>query len=408
MLLAILNTLIGGLVLLVQGEELRNATSGFTQSTSSGKLAQCTSANVTIPITTTNTKILLSEPNNQSVVSGLIQELVEVESSLVARVSGGQSVFRGSYRISLTLCYPARTKATTQIVQVLTNGAGFDKSYWDIAPGFSYVDAAAQAGYATVAYDRLGVGDSEYPDALQTVQCPADIEILHGIVRLLRTVGFASQTFKWVIGVGHSYGSIVQLAHNARYPRDVDASILTGFTSNLVDLPYTTMAFNPCIAKGNDPAKFGALSNGYLVHDTRISIQLPYFRYPFYSSDSKLTTPQLNIIYEDFLIAFENVYASKSTYSLGQLLTLPNILGPAPAFSGPVDIVVGQQDFPFCLGNCSFPRDQAAATIPALYPAANPRSTHYILPDSGHLINAHYSAPKAFAQMNEFLRLNGF
>jgi len=254
-----------------------------------GKAAQCVSGNISIPIQTINTKLLLLEPANQTIVTELIQELVQVGSTIAARTSGGSSVVSGSYRIGITLCYPANVSSNENVhtVQVLTNGAGFDKSYWDIAPGFSYVDAAADAGYATVAYDRLGVGVSDYPDPLQVVQCPADVEIRHGVVRLLRTEGFASKAFKRVIGVGHSYGSIVQLAHNAKYPKDVDATILTGFVNNLANFPYSTVAFNPSIARSNDPSKFGKIDNGYLVHDTRISVQLPYFRHPFYDFNSK-------------------------------------------------------------------------------------------------------------------------
>lgn len=102
------------------------------------------------------------------------------------------------------------------------------------------------------------------------------------------------------------------------------------------------------------------------------------------------------------------MYAKKSTYTLGQLFTLPSIYAPAPAFTGPVNIVVGQHDFPFCLGDCNSPPDQAAATIPALYPAAGAGSAHYTVPNSGHLLNAHYQAPEVFAQINNFLHVHGY
>ena len=107
-------------------------------------------------------------------------------------------------------------------------------------------------------------------------------------------------------------------------------------------------------------------------------------------------------------IVFEKVYSAKSTYTIGQLLTLADIYMPAPAFTGPVNIVVGQHDFPFCLGDCGFPQGQVAATIRALYPAAAPGSTYDIVPDSGHMLNAHYQAFQVFAQINKFLHANGF
>ena len=107
-------------------------------------------------------------------------------------------------------------------------------------------------------------------------------------------------------------------------------------------------------------------------------------------------------------LVFEKVYATKSPYTLGQLLTLANIYRPAPAFRGPVDIVIGQHDFPFCLGDFNLPRDQTAGTIPSLYPAAGRGSQTYIVPKCGHLLNAHYQASEAFGQINRFLSTNGF
>lgn len=106
-------------------------------------------------------------------------------------------------------------------------------------------------------------------------------------------------------------------------------------------------------------------------------------------------------------VVFEKVYATKSTYTIGQLLTLANIYRPAPGFRGPVDIIIGRHDFPFCLGDCLAPRDQAAATIPALYPSAGAGSQTYIVPNSGYLLNAHYQASEAFGQINRFLHSNG-
>lgn len=115
----------------------------------------------------------------------------------------------------------------------LTYGIGLDKSYWNIAPGNSCVDAAAAAGYATLAYNRLAVGKSDHPDPLQVVQCPADIQNLHGLTQILRTGKIGSQSFKYIIGVGQSYGSIVRLAQNAKYPKDVDAAVSAPFTSQV-------------------------------------------------------------------------------------------------------------------------------------------------------------------------------
>lgn len=65
--------------------------------------------------------------------------------SLNSATSGGNQIVQGTYGIDSTLCFPA---AWTSIpdgptVQLLAHGVGLDKTYWDIAPGYSDVDAAA-------------------------------------------------------------------------------------------------------------------------------------------------------------------------------------------------------------------------------------------------------------------------
>ena len=377
---------------------------------SNGNAAKCVTANVPVSISTTGINLLLSEPANQSVATGLIQQLNQLDSTIAASVNGGQSTIRGTFQIDTTLCYPANSIHNNKVdtVQILTHGIGLDKSYWDIAPGYSYVNAAANAGYATLAYNRLGVGNSDHPDPINVVQSYTDVEILHGLTQLLRTGALGSGPFKNIIGVGHSYGSIVELAQTAKYPTDVDAVVLTSLVNQLVYLPETVIANNPAIANINDPSKFGSLSNGYLVHDTPISVQLPFFRLPYFDPNSKSFGPHYPK--HDLLTqsVFANQYAAKQTYSFGQQFTLPGIYSPAGAFKGPVDVVIGQYDFPFCLAACDKPTDQAAATIPALYPAAASGSQHFIVPDSGHYINAHYAATSEFTQITAFLQVNGF
>ena len=377
---------------------------------SNGNAAKCVTGKAPVPVSATGVKLLFSGPTNQSVATGLIQQLNQLDSTIATEMSGGQSTIRGTFQIEVTLCFPADSIDNSKVdtVQILTHGIGLDKSYWDIAPGYSYVNAAASAGYATLAYNRLGVGNSDHPDPINVVQSFTDVEILHGLTQLLRKGTLGSGPFKNIVGVGHSYGSIVELAQTAKYPTDVDAVVLTSFVNQLVYLPQTVIANNPAIANINDPTRFGRLPNGYLVHDTPISVQLPFFRFPYFDPNSKSFCP--NYPYNDSItrLVFANQYAAKQTYSFGQQFTLPGIYSAAGAFKGPVDVVIGQYDFPFCLAACDKPTDQAAATIPALYPAAAVGSQHFIVPNSGHYMNAHYAAPTEFSQINAFLKDNGF
>ena len=115
-------------------------------------------------------------------------------------------------------------------------------------------------------------------------------------------------------------------------------------------------------------------------------------RFPLHT-DSQCTT------------VFNSQLAAKQPYTIGIELTDGRIFTPTPNFTGPVDIVLGQHDYPFCLGACD--SKVAAATIPLMYPAASSKSQTYIVPNSGHCINAHYSAQQAFDHINGFLSVNG-
>ncbi|KAJ8065470.1 hypothetical protein OCU04_006153 [Sclerotinia nivalis] len=368
--------------------EWKNSTVEHSQ----GGNALCFSGKVPVPVIATSTKLLLPELASQTEITQIFQELLQSDSNIINTTYGGTTHINSTFQVDATYCVPSseKTNSSVMTIQILTHGIGLDKSYWDILPGYSYVDAAAAAGYATLSYNRLGVGGSDHPDPLQIVQASVDVEIQHGLTLLIRQ-GYFNKSFDNVIGVGHSYGSIVQLAQNAKYPNDVNGTVLTGFVNDVASLSYAIAANNPAVAAINNSTLWGNLPYGYVVHDTAISIQLPFFRAPYFPEST-----------------FKHQVAQKQTYTIGQQFTLPAIYSTAPKFKGPVDIVIGKYDFPFCQGRCDHPVDLAAATIPVLYPAADSKSESFVVPDSGHLINAHYNARAQFDQINDFLDRNGF
>ncbi|RDW65163.1 catalytic protein [Coleophoma crateriformis] len=361
---------------------------------SAGGNAVCITGNVPVSVTTqTNEKILLSSPANQSSVTNLFVEYVQANSTLQTMANGGQTTVSGTYNINAKLCYPLNwdSKNSSKTIQFLIHGIGFDKSYWDLASGYSYVDAAAVAGYPTFSYDRLGTGASDHPDPIQVVQSSLQVDIAHNLIQFLRRGGFAGQSFSRVVAVGHSFGSIQSVGITVKYPKDADAVILTGFSTNTNAIPLTFVGFNPAIANQNKPATFGNLPNGYLVTDTSISNQLAFLRAPNF--DPKLFT------LDD---------ATKQTFTLGEVFTLGNPVAPATAFTGPVDVVNGENDFIFCQSNCNIPTDQSVLVLDILYPAASKGSQTVVIPGTGHAINVHYEAPAAYQQMLNFVRSNGF
>jgi len=128
-----------------------------------------------------------------------------------------------------------------------------------------------------------------------------------------------------------------------------------------------------------------------LVTDSPISNSFAFYRYPNFDSN-----------------LFYTLDGQKQTYSIGEILTLTSIVAKAPAFTGPVDVVIGQNDLIFCQADCLTPVEQSAQVVPALFPAASAGSQHYSVPGVGHAVNSHYNATLAFKQMISFLKTNNF
>jgi len=130
-------------------------------------------------------------------------------------------------KIFAELCLP-RGRAP-QTVQLLVHGTTYNHTYWDFAyqsPKYSYVDAAVRAGYAVLAIDRIGDGQSSHPPSSQIV-FPNTIYTLHQVVDDLRN-GTLGTKFDFVIEVGHSLGSSYAVDEQSTY-QDADALILTGY-----------------------------------------------------------------------------------------------------------------------------------------------------------------------------------
>lgn len=359
-------------------------------SSSAGGKAICISGNVAVKASASNTKLNLSNPANQYASTEIFVEYFQANSGLASSVNGGKATVSGTYNINAKLCYPvSSTTSNFSTIQFLIHGINFDKLYWDIS-GLSYLDAAAAAGYVTFSFDRLGTGASDHPDPIQVVQSALQVEIAHQLIQSLRSGAVGGVSFQSVVGIGHSYGSIQTVGLAAQYPKDLDAVILQGFTLDGSNIPSTIDAFNPTIAAQNEPLRFGLLPSGYQVVNSAVGDQTAFYRYPNFSPST-----------------FTYLDSKKQTFSLGDFFTLTGPVASAKAFTGPVDIVNGQNDFIFCTSDCGYPSDLGAQVLPALFPAAAGGSTSYLVPGTGHGINAHTTAPQAYAQMLSFIKSNG-
>ncbi|KAI3326076.1 Alpha/Beta hydrolase protein [Xylariaceae sp. AK1471] len=371
------------------------STDGFRNpviGSSTGGGSTCISGDIMVSINTPGTKLLYEAPQDQMAVTESFAEMFQVDSTFATNaIAGGPSVIFGDYSIFVKLCLPSDPKRLAQVktVQLLTHGATLDHTYWDIAPGYSYVDVASAAGYATLSYDQLGVGISDHPDPIQVVQATAQVAVTHELVGLLRNAKLGGYRFDKVVGVAHSAGSTLTQGITTQHPRDFDAVILSGTSTSAASVPLSIAAFNLINANSDPAPQFKHLPAGFLTQQSAVGIQLTFYRYPNFDEN-----------------AFRQQVANKQTNTLGVLLTLGSIVAPSTEFTGPVDIVNGEYDLVFCGGNCLYPTNQNTATLSTFYPAASNGSQIYIAAGSGHCIAAHKSGPDSFKHMIEFLQAN--
>lgn len=357
---------------------------------SRGGSARCTSGYISVTASTDKNMALNFElPKNQSQVTETFIEYVSSGSPFPKLVAGGSNKVSGTWRIGATLCVPANN-TTPKGVQLLTHGVGFDRYYWDFAPGYSYVDVTASYGYATFFYDRLGIGASDIADPIKVIQAPLEVEIAHSIAANLRNGSYGA-SFDTVVGVGHSFGSIITQSITSQYPHVLDAAILTGFSTNSTGLPLFLIGNDFALANSNQPYRFDNLNNGFLVANTITNNQIAFFRAPGF---------------DPAVLALAD--ATKGSVTFGELFTTTAPVGPAPGFTSPLAVVNGAEDLPFCSGNCSYPSNQGDVVKQSLYAnLASSNFSSYIAPTTGHGVNLHYSATDSFMFIQTFLREHG-
>jgi pimeloyl-ACP methyl ester carboxylesterase len=220
--------------------------------------------NVTVPVYINARQAVFNVPTLHSNLDAtkFALDFTNIGMNYTNLVTTGFQTVTGNYNISARYCKPEGDTKANPVVQVLTHGIGFDKTYWDLPYNnynYSYVDVAVAAGYHTVAIDRFGIGNSSHADPLNIVQAPAEVSALHEIVQMLRNGTFpqVSHRYAKVALVGHSFGSLQSYLLTAIYPGSVDGVALTGFSMNATWLAQTLADWNLHLARLNQPLRFG-------------------------------------------------------------------------------------------------------------------------------------------------------
>ncbi len=280
------------------------------------------------------------------------------------------------------LCTPSG--ATT--VQVLIPGGTYNSSYWDIGfePGTrSYRLSMNNAGYATLALDRLGTGRSSKPLSI-LVTATAQAQAAHEVIQQIR-----SRFSKVIIG-GHSIGSAMAMIEAGNY-QDVDGVLVTGMTHRMNLITVIPVLANMIPAPLDPKLSVRGLDLGYLT--TSPGTRYTAFHVPGLEIDGAI----------NFDESTKDVFASTEAVDT---VALTNIVIPATRrIQAPVLLVLGN-DMHFCgapLGSdCSSPEALKASEDPFFSPAANLQT--YILNGYGHAINYAPNAPDYHQAVKTWLK----
>ncbi|KAL4871856.1 hypothetical protein BDV12DRAFT_205706 [Aspergillus spectabilis] len=341
---------------------------------------------VSLPITQFN--ISPFEDNYESI--GLLVKSVG-RTANASELIAGQYNLDQSYNISFRYCEPSRRSTKNGAIQVLTHGLGFDKAYWDFSAEYSYITSATSAGYATLSYDRLGVGHSTHANPYLDVQASTHVAILAQISALIQSGSLSLRipTPTKIVHVGHSFGSLVVNSLVAKSPHLADAVILTGFGHDFSWSANFQLCWGFEIAELNNPRRFAGYDSGYLTWGDEFDNQCAAFTYPYFD-------PRI----------LRKAESTKAPFAIAELLSFGITEVVAPGFTGPVLILNGEQDLSFCGGDCHGVLDAPDSPSSSVFPNASLLAA-YIHPNAGHAVNLHRNATGAYGVIFNFLKGNG-
>lgn len=289
----------------------------------------------------------------------------------------------GAGQVSGTLCAPPGAHA----VQLLVHGYSYARHYWDFPyqpDKYSYVRRAHQAGYATLAIDRIGDGKSTHPAGAQLTWDTA-AHTVHQVVSALRD-GSLGTAFRKVVLVGHSYGAVTSYLEAGRY-HDVDAMIVQGI-AHRVDLPDLTLRLIGQSPPAALDKKFA--NSGY---------------------DPLYVTTQAgkrDLFYENSNADAKVIEIDEQLKQTAGLLEIPTAAAylannPNKTTNIPVLTVNADKDPFFCgplAADCS--SDQALANFERPFYGPNAIVEAATLQGGGHDVNLEHTAPQAYDRMLDF------
>ncbi|KIM97076.1 hypothetical protein OIDMADRAFT_168831 [Oidiodendron maius Zn] len=363
---------------------------------------------VQIPVTVAANNRVIAD------ISGLLEDPTTIfesttTTSTIFDLLLGNFPVESTETFAATYCEPTnQVPSRTNTLQLLVPGITYNRRYWDGSlsvtnqSSFSYVDYALSQGYPTLNIDRIGTGLSSHPDPLLTLQLPFDVRATHVLIQHIKqgTTTVLPRAFDKVIFVGHSFGSIIGNNLVKDFPADADATVLTGFSKSIAQALAGILIDVPLPAALFDPARFSTLPLLYILLTDKSNREASFY----YGPDVYYSRANYNI---DF--------AQTDTVGVGEALTAFPGISAAPAYTGKVFILTGNEDAAFCglgstlLGqaNCGNGPGSIIDTTRELFPNAAVYD-YYVIPNCGHCLNYQFSAPDSYSRVHQWLQGQGF
>ncbi|KAK8138606.1 hypothetical protein PG984_001986 [Apiospora sp. TS-2023a] len=285
----------------------------------------------------------------------------------------------GNYSIAATYCESDRGPGKT--LQVLTHGIAFDRSYWDFPfnnYNYSYVNQAIGRGYSAFFFDRLGLGQSSHGEPVNEIQSWLEVSALDDLTTMLRenSIPEIKAKFDKIVHVGHSFGSIQTYGLVAAYPDSSDGIVLTGFGQDPAFLPYFRLGNN--FVGANTVPALATYPAGYFAAGSVSGAEISFFA-PGQSDQSVL----------------------RAAAAAEQPVTVGGPSSTQNAFRGPVFVVTGKRDDPFCGGDCLQTKPSTPANVKQFFTNAS-YSDSFVVPSAGDGLNLEFTFPTTYERILGF------
>ena len=354
---------------------------------------KCQNVTVSVQASARNGVFNVAIPQNNIEVTNFILDGVEQGVNASAEVLTDYATVSDTYDLAATYCAPDQGDGKT--LQILTHGIGFDRSYWDLSfndYNYSYAETAVdQYGFSTLSWDRLGIGMSQHADPLSVIQAPLEQAALQALTTLAwsGSVPGVSAQFDKIVHVGHSFGSELSYGLARDMPALSSGLVLTGFSTNATFQPYFELGGN-FVSVTTVRALASEYVAGYLAAGDPSAVQTNFFA-PAMFDPAILTL----------------AYQTGQPVTLGELLTIGGEAGGiATNFTGPVLVITGGRDLPYCGGNCLATGNPSLPSIPAAVQQSFPNTSKFeafVVPGAGHGLNLEYSKDTTYQYIGQFL-----